>query len=142
MSKALNAWTAYTSASKVYWGATAAQVGWGAGTFVATGGRSTIGLTRAYQMASLGLRSHMNAVRGVSRTTLLRKGKMTIGKATGSVAAGYALGSGILLGISQAGWGDSGFDDAMDFVTDPFDWKKVEVVGSGFKQTLWDSWSL
>jgi len=141
MSKALSAWTAYTNASKIYWGATAAQVGWGAGTFAATGGRSTMGIQRAAQMISFGVRSHLNAARGVSRTPLLRKGKMTIGKATAGVAAGYALGSAALLGIAQYGWGDSGFDDAMDFIKDPFDYKKVETVGSALKQTLWDSWS-
>jgi hypothetical protein len=142
MSKAVNAWTVYTNASKMYWGATAAQLGWGAGTFVATGGRATLGLTRAFQMASFGVRAHGNALRGVSRTSLLRGGKMTIGKASASIAAGYALGSAALLGIAQAGWGDSGFDDALDFVKDPFDWKKAETVGSALKETFWDSWSL
>ncbi len=60
----------------------------------------------------------------------------------GSALGGYALGSAALLGISQYAYGDSGFDDAMDFITNPFDMEKVETVGSALKQTLWDSWSL
>ena len=97
-----------------------------------------LGLSALNWTARAGLRSGAAAV----TTSFVRGGTFNPVKLAGSVGVGYALGSAALLGISQYAFGDSGFDDAMDFITDPFDMKKVETVGSALKQKLWDTWSL
>jgi len=103
----------------------------------------------AQNSAKLGLsalnwsaRASLRSVGAVATTSFVRGGTFNPAKLAGSVAAGYALGAGVLLGISQYAYGDEGFSNAMDFIKDPFDIKKVNVVGSALKQTLWDSWSL
>lgn len=143
MSKVVNAWTVYRNASSLYWGATAAQLGWGAGTFVATGGRSTLGFQRASQMISFGVRTHWNAARGVASTPLLRKGRMTIGKASGAILAGYAVGAAVGSSIAYAWKGKSGLRDALDLYSGGVGLGEyVSTVGGALKETLWDSWSL
>ena len=107
--------------------------------FAAFAGRSTINL--GMSTISWAARAAGRSTVAAATTSFVRGGTFSPARLAGSVTAGYVLGSGTLLGISQAVWGDSGFDDALDFIKDPFDMKKVEVVGSALKQTLWDSWS-
>jgi hypothetical protein len=98
-------------------GATLTAYGIGGAEFVLTGGRSAAGITRANKMASFIVRSHANAILGVLRTPLIRGGAMTVGKASGAVAAGAILGAVVGTAIARAGWGESGQEDALDLFT-------------------------
>lgn len=96
---------------------TAGAYGWGSAQFVATGGRSVSGLTRANRLASFLFRSHANAIAGVLKTPLIRGGSMTIGSSAAAVTAGYLIGAVAGTGIARTVWGKSGQRDAIDFYT-------------------------
>lgn len=72
----------------------------------------------AARTASFLARAHVNAVRGVLSTPMVRGGSQTLGKVvakgSGYVAAGYLLGAGVGIGLSGALFGQSGAEKAWD----------------------------
>ncbi len=128
----IDAWYLFQNIEKMYWGATAATIGSGLTRMALTGNPQTLRL--AGQMASLGARAHMHAIRGVLGTTLVRGGTTTVGgalaKGAASVGAGYALGAAAGIGISRSVFGESGMESAIDLYSSPMKFWNEGIFGA------------
>lgn len=128
----IDAWYLFQNMEKMYWGATAATIGSGLTRLALTGNPAT--LRFAGQMASLGARAHMHAIRGVLGTTLVRGGTTTVGgalaKGAASVAAGYAAGAAAGIGISRLAFGEEGMDTAIDLYSSPTTFWNEAILGA------------
>lgn len=107
----LDFYYATKKAEAAYWGATAATFGSGVTRYAITRNPQT--LRYAGQMASFGVRAHVNALRGVASTPLVRGGPLTAGGAlarvSGAITAGYVLGavSGTIISETLFGYENS-----------------------------------
>jgi len=127
---------------EAYWSATAATAGSGITRYAITGNTAT--LRFAGRMVSFGTRAHINAVRAIWTTSLVRGGSVSLGGAVSlglsAITLGYTSGAVIGTGISQILWGDEGAKAALDLYTSPTKFWNDGILGMGGNiKTIWNS---
>lgn len=100
------------NAEKYYWASTGFCLGLGTGQWAM--GRGTSMLRMGRNMASFGIRAHVNALRAVATTPFRAGSTTTASSLVVGAIAGYALGATVGTAISHVAFGDKGRDLAAD----------------------------
>lgn len=133
MSDMLKAWLLIQKAESLYWGATASTLGYGVARYAST--RNPASLRLGAQMASFGIRAHVNSVRGVLNTPLVRGRNLSLGGAlargAGAVTGGYILGSVWGEVASYALFGREGQMKARELYSSPRNFYDKAILGAG-----------
>ena len=105
------------NAEKIFWGATASTLGFGAARYIFSYNPATLRL--GLQMASFGARAHYASLSAILSTPLTTaQGSVTLGGAIvrggTAIGAGYAIGATAGTIIAGEVWGDEGAEMALD----------------------------